>query len=359
MRKIDYDSLGATTGNGLKRKLSSKSANALKLLWLKEADGISKDDTVAALIVRLISSDDKGAKVLCCAREGEEGDENGLIEFVIPEISFLTMNAGGQINEQNESRMWLVECDSGTTQNNRVVKESEFLDKFKKIANKNMFELRARAWQQCIIPLLIGFEGDVFVPYLEELSKLFVAKATPIARHAKKFLKLIEIITKMHAAIDPDSRTFIEKDGIKYSVAEPCDYNLTCEIAWKSISGTIHHLTRSDMILLENLQALTDEAQKEEIKNVNDGNKRQSTLNVDGEKGIKRNLDGFTSKDICSYGEGVELKYGRKCLRKLLDYGYVTPGKSSKDSKRVYTYLPVVNRDVTQDEIWRDTLLEI
>lgn len=354
MQRADYEEIAGATGPSLKRFLNEK-GDILKLLVLKETGGIAQDDAIGALIIRLMSSDDKGGRFLACVREG---DDYGIMDFNLPEhLSFITMNAGEQVNEQNESRMWVIECESGTKHNNRVVKESIFQDKFAAIEKESKFDLRVKAWQQAIIPLLTSFVGDVIVPFNAALEKLFVAKASPIARHAKKFLKLIEVITKIHAALDPETRACIEKDGTKYWVAESRDYQLACEVAWRIISGTIHHLKPLERVLIENLRGLADEAQKEIPVNIDKG-KWQTTLDASKNDQSKNNFDGFTPQQICAYGDGVDLEYGRKRLRDLLKYGYITAAKTSKNG-RVFKYLPVVDQDITREEVWRDSLLDI
>ncbi len=346
MLSEDYEVIAGATGPSLKRFLDEK-GETMKLLWLKETGGIAEDDAIGALIIRLISSDDKGGKFLYC---GREGDNWSVEQLVLPEkLSFVTSNAGEGVNHQNLTRMWAIECESGKDHNNAVVRQAALqeIDILEKRATE--FDFRARAWRQEMLPKFGVFVGKVRIPYLRALQTLFVAKASPISRHATKFRTLIEIITKLHAALDPACRVCVELEGIKYWIAEPCDYVLACEIAWAIISGTVHHLSATDQVLLKNLQDLIQAEIESEVLG------GQQTLdNVESDP--KYEGEGFSPLKIC--GTDVDSDYGRKRLKKLLQYGYVAAGKVAKNGS-ILKYVLDPNYDASLSGMWRDALRDV
>ncbi len=318
-----YKILIGATGPYLMRMLNEISKTQIRIIFLKETGGISEEDSLASQVIKMMSSDDKGGDYGYCVKNGDNWDAG---ELHLPEnMSFMTTNAGELVDHQNQTRMWSMESDSSPEHNNAVIKDAVLVDTHAKEKNKKEFERRTLTWQQYIVPQLLDFSGKVEIPYLDALKEMFVANATPNARHVTKFRTLIEIITLIHAALDPQSRASREVDGETYWIATQLDFELACRAGWDIIFGTIDEISPTDRKLLENIKILAETP-------------------LPGEQGVKGepvfNTYGFKKIDICKGKNPVSLDYAQKRLKPLMFKGYLKPGKGQENRKRITAYLP-------------------
>jgi putative DNA primase/helicase len=303
----DRDIVAASTGAAL-RDLLEECKDTRKILFLQEKEGVSEDDSIANLIIRVLSADDKGGRVLLMDNSGGKWS---LREVQLAQnISFITTFAGGTVAHQNETRMWLISSDADKKYVNKVIKKGVFQDIFEKQDALEIFTLRSRVWQEIITPLLVSLAQDaVIIPYLNILSSMFedVPTSEPTIRDAKKFRILIEIITKLHAALAPDTRAFITKNDLRYWIAEYTDFALACEVAGSLIQTNRLRLNDTQIKLYTALLQL----EKDQV--------------LDNEKG-------FSNPDIAKKA-GVPPDYARRLIANLKTKGYIEAKSETKDGK--------------------------
>lgn len=333
MNPKDYLKIISTTGAALKR--SEVIFKDTLVLYMQELDGISKEDAMANLILKMMSGDDSGGVILDCESVGKSYVVSK--KHIEAKTIFIPYAKVFTENEQ-DTRVWTLECSQEYEHNKKVISDRVFGDLISNKNNKKKFNNKMKAWRQKIIPEIKKTKLEVIIPYRKILAEMILANnITPrITRDSKRYKHLIEIITRLHFALDHKSRKIFKKKKINYIIANEIDFRLAGEVAWNIIFEKITEISKTQKILIEALRNL-EESHKEGGVDWED---------VTGDKQEK----GFTPTKICKKVKG-DKKYNRKLLRKLYFDGIIIAGKTSKDG-RILRYSS--NPDEYKDISWID-----
>jgi hypothetical protein len=329
MRKKNYQLIIGATGSSLKY-LDKLYGEDIMLLALKELDGLSKEDSLATQLIKMMSSDDEGGVYLQCEKVGGDWFP---IEMNIKERSFITTYAKTEIVDyEANTRMIVLDVEQTSNHTKDVLDNITFQNPKKEDWKKKLFLKRCIAWQQTIIPKLEISNVKVWLTCLDTLKEMFDKDSEArVIRDAKKFKNMLEIITILHHAIDNSSRESFIENNITYICSQPQDFVLACDLNWETIQRNTQNITLTHEKLLGALDKILNE----------------ESLPLDDYFGIK-------TEYICEKA-GVKKGTGQRQLKVLWGMGLVEEGRISDKGNRIYSYRLPENPNILQkNKNWQD-----
>ena len=377
--------LGATESSV---KNAEELLSTINFLIFTEFDAVkSGQDESLEFLMRMLSSEDSGGDFLKCEQYGN--DWKPVRKKLVPKSLFTTYAKGTHnIGNENLNRLWIIEPEQSETKTRDVIGRRILQDEFEGIKQKKQYGFRAEVfiWNyingkahlskdpfkkrevyeevevtkknvmgnevtEKVRQLKETIEYKIKIPYRSTLLYMFRdASETRATRDIKRFVSLIEIITKLHIAMDSDCRAILQTDNydpvnqgsIIWYLAEPQDFILACELSWLTIQQNMRNLTDADIKLYQTLIEMEIKAEED------------STILYDEKEW------GFTPKEICDEAE-VSYEYGRKRIWNLAKYGLVIRSSHPKNSgKRTYYWSSQASSDsiadwwIYQDLVERD-----
>lgn len=322
--------------------LDADLAPTIKVLLIQELDAFKGE---AIYYLKMMSSDDGGGKT-CTVEKGEEGNLE-LVWKNIRKMSIYTTYANREkIDIEALSRFSTLETDQ-TYEHNKAVREAICADSILQKEKEEKFNRSMAAFRRCISPKILDNTCEVYIPYSSILPQLFNADLEARAnRDIKKFLKLIEFCTKLHALVKNDSRVIFQDKSRLKLIADPLDFVLVYDLFYKIIKSNINELTESDELIITAMKDLCRLSEEERNPNKNPS---QATLFRESKSEGDFCGIGFNSVQICeevAKKKNVSKKYCQTRVRVLGKLGYFTPEKVAKNGN-VLTWKINSDTDIT------------
>jgi len=240
------------------------------------------------------------------------------------------------LSRQIETRMWVITISGGRGYNKDIIRNSILADTRTNEEHMESFVALAQHWRNQAVSKFTNVSTDkVIIPFNKALADFFTESVSvdPVARDVARFRKIIEISTKLHAALNPTSRArVIISPEHSYWVADPLDLSLAWEISGPIMASNYLRLNEAQVALFNACRELLDEADAE----------FEESKGSEGDKPAKCSDDGVKPGAICDRA-GINKAWGGKMLRDMTEKGYLTPLKAMKGG-RVSAYTTTVEK---------------
>lgn len=217
---------------------------AHKIIIIFEKHGSEKTD----YSIRSLQSEKK-LKLQVTIKDPETGQFMATEKEVDGPVGFISTTTDARVHAENETRVLSVYPDDSKQQTERVLEISDF--KYRGLSGPSDAEIKK--WQN-IQRVLKPY--PIFIPFVEEIRKVFPKEPVRVRRDYSKFLSLLSVVTLLHQK----QRTIKQIGEVEYLVASIADFYITKVLFEETLQKTIYELPPKSEFIIDEAKKLTSGA---------------------------------------------------------------------------------------------------
>jgi hypothetical protein len=217
---------------------------AHKIILIFEKHGSEKTD----YSIRSLQSEKK-LKLQVTIKDPETGQFVTNEKEVDGPVGFVTTTTEAQVHAENETRVLSIYPDESKQQTERILEISDL--KYRGLTGPTEAEIKK--WQN-IQRVLKPY--PVFIPFVEEIRKIFPKEPVRVRRDYSKFLSLLSVVALLHQ----QQRNKTKIGEKEYLVASLADFYITKILFEETLQKTIYELSPKSEFLINQAKQLTSGA---------------------------------------------------------------------------------------------------
>ncbi len=212
-----------------------------KIIVIFEKHGSQKTD----YSIRTLQSEKK-LKLQATVKDPESGQYKTEYKEVLGPTGFITTTTDSRIHAENETRNLSVYPDESSTQTQKIHEISDA--KYRGVNGPDKSEIKN--WQN-VQRTLESY--PVYIPFVEEIRKVFPTKPVRVRRDYPKFLSLLSVVTLLHQK----QREVTTISGKKSLVSTLTDFHIAKILFEDTLQKTIFELPPKSEFLIKKARKLS------------------------------------------------------------------------------------------------------